>query len=81
MNSPLCKYKNLFGEPGTGIHKYRFMGISILDVAITIILALIIAWWMKWSMLYTVVGFFIVGIIVHRMFCVRTALDKLLFGS
>lgn len=80
MNSPLCKYSNMFGRQGEGVHKYRFMGIAIVDVVITIIVAFIVAWFMKWSVAYTVIGVFIAGIIVHRMFCVRTALDKLLFG-
>lgn len=81
MSSPLCRYSKLFGNPGEGIHKYRFMGISILDVLVTIIIAIFIAWVMKWPLLYTIIGFFLLGILVHRMFCVRTAVDKLLFGD
>ena len=75
----LCKYKELFGIPDQGIHAFKIYGISVWDTLITIIGAIIIAWVAKWSYLYTIIGVFITGIIVHRLFCVRTAVDKLLF--
>jgi ABC-type sulfate transport system permease component len=75
----LCKYKNLLGVPGTGIHAFKIFGISIWDTLITIVVAIIIATIANWSYLYTIVGVFITGIFVHRLFCVRTAVDKLLF--
>jgi hypothetical protein len=31
--------------------------------------------------LYTIIGVFISGIIIHRLFCVRTTVDKLLFPN
>ena len=34
----LKEYKNMFGEPGKGIHKYRLFNIAIIDVIATIIL-------------------------------------------
>ena len=77
----LCQYKDAFGQVGTGIHSYRIFGIAYMDVIITIITALIIAWVAKWNYLYTVIGFFGLGIIVHQIFCVRTAVDKLLFSN
>ena len=38
----LCRYKNMFGKPNTGIHTYRLFNISIIDVLLTIILAWLI---------------------------------------
>ena len=35
----LCKYKNALGEVNKGIHSYKFMGISMVDVILTIIAA------------------------------------------
>lgn len=75
----LCSKKNMFGEPGKGIHSYRFMGIAIVDFALTVIVALLVAWIMKWSVWWTLLGFFVLGIVMHRLFCVRTTVDKLLF--
>jgi hypothetical protein len=50
-----------------------------MDVIIVLLSAIWIAWAMKWSYTKTIIGVFISGIIVHRMFCVRTTVDKLLF--
>ena len=39
----LCKYKNILGKPNEGIRKkYRLFNISLLDVGATILLALVI---------------------------------------
>jgi len=75
----LCKYKDIIGKPGTGVHKYRFFGIAIVDVVVTIIGAYLIALFFKLHVLYTIIVTFIIGIISHRLFCVRSAVDKLLF--
>jgi hypothetical protein len=77
----LCKYKNLFGVPGEGIHKYRIFNIAILDVLVTIILSGIIAYVFKLKFWLTLLIFFLFGIIVHHIFCVKTTIDKAIFGS
>jgi hypothetical protein len=79
MENPLCKYKNLIGEPGTGIHSYRLFNIAIMDVIITFIGALIISWVTKISPYYIVPGIFLLGILAHRLFCVKSTVDKILF--
>ena len=78
--SGLCAYKNVFGAPGTGAHSYRFMGLAIVDVVLTVLAGILIAWFTGWSVWYVVGGLFILGIILHHVFCVRTTIDKLLFG-
>jgi hypothetical protein len=77
----LCKYKNLFGIPGEGIHAFKIFGISVWDTLITIACALIIAWVGGWSYWKTIICVFLLGIVVHRLFCVKTAVDKTLFPS
>jgi len=79
--SNLCEYKNALGIPGKGIHSYRIFGIAIADVVMTIIVAFIISWLTKWNFTYTLIILFLLGIILHRAFCVRTTLDKLLFPN
>lgn len=75
----LCKYKDIFGKPNTGIHKYRLFNIAILDVAVVVISGFLLSWFFKWNVWYTLGGLFLLGIISHRLFCVRTTVDKLLF--
>ena len=74
----LCVYKDSLGVPGKGPHTH-FMGVAWRDVVYTIIGGTILAFLMEWNIFYSIVGVFIVGIILHRLFCVRTTLDKLLF--
>jgi hypothetical protein len=75
----LCKYKHIFGIPGEGLHKYRIFDIAIIDVLLTIILAIIISYLVKINFIIIFIILFLVGIIMHRIFCVRTTIDKLLF--
>jgi len=76
----LCKYKNALGVPGKGIHSYRLFGVAIADVIMTIIGALLISFFFKTKFVYTlVVVVFVLGIVLHRLFCVRITLDKILF--
>jgi cell shape-determining protein MreC len=77
----LCKYKNIFGAPGTGAHSYRFLNIAIVDVILTIIVALLFSYFFKISTIYSIITLFILGILVHRLFCVETTIDKLLFSN
>ena len=74
----LCKYKDALGEPGKGVHTH-FMGIAWRDTVATIIGGILLSILFKWNVIYSVVGLFILGIILHRLFCVRTTVDKLLF--
>jgi len=75
----LCKYKNIIGEPRTGLHQYRLFDISVFDVGVTVFAGLLFSEIFKWNVWYTLGGLFLIGIIIHRMFCVRTTVDKVLF--
>jgi len=75
----LCKYKNALGEPNKGIHSYRLFGVAIVDVIMTIIGSYIISYFFKLNFWYTLIFLFFLGILLHRLFCVRTMIDKLIF--
>ena len=79
MNSE-CKYSDLFGKPRTGVHGYRLFDIAIVDVVLTIILGIIISKVSGLNTFTIIIICFLVGIIVHRVFCVKTKLDTLIFG-
>ena len=77
----LCKYKDIFGKVGEGVHSYRIFNIAIVDVILTFLLAFIIQLLLpKYNYYHILILLFILGIILHRMFCVRTSIDKLLFN-
>jgi hypothetical protein len=75
----LCHYKDILGKPGKGVHKYRVYNIAIVDVIFTVLLAIVIKQFVNYN-LYLIIFFcFLSAIILHRLFCVRTTIDKLLF--
>jgi hypothetical protein len=78
-NLKLCKYKNLFGEEKTGAHSYRIFNIAIVDVILTVIGAYVLSVLLKTNFWYTQLFAFATGILMHRIFCVKTTIDKLLF--
>jgi len=76
----LCKYKNSLGKPGKGFHVH-FLGIAIFDLLATILICVGI-WKITginfWLILLVIM---ILTIIIHRIFCVNTTLNKLIFGT
>ena len=76
----LCKYKDFFGKPGEGAHSYRIVNIAYIDVIFTVIMAWVISKLFTLSFGYTLIIVFLLGIVMHRAFCVRTTIDKLFFG-
>ena len=75
----LCKYKNMLGEPNKGIHSYRLFGLAIVDVIMTVLAAALISYFRKQPFIRVLLLLFLLGIVLHRFFCVRTTIDKLLF--
>ena len=77
----LCEYKDIFGRPREGAHAYRVFDIAVVDVAATIVVAY--AWSRLFGVIFwkSLVALFIIGIISHLMFCVRTTVDKLVFAN
>ena len=79
-----CNYRTLFGEVNTGLHSYRLFDIAVVDVIMTTFVAWIIHYFIlmgKYSVWLVLAVLFLFGILVHRIFCVRTTVDKWLFGS
>ena len=76
----LCKFKNAFGLPGEGLRKYRIFDIAIYDTAVVIFCGFLISYFTGYKLWLTLVVLFILGIIAHRVFCVRTGVDRLLFS-
>jgi hypothetical protein len=72
--------KNALGIPGVGIHTHVF-GVAIADCIMTVIGAWLFAKLFGWSFPYTLLGLFLLGIVLHRFYGVRTTIDKLLFKN
>lgn len=76
----LCKYRNIFGAPNTGVHSYRIFGLAFVDLALTLAMAYLIHLGTAYSFWKVSVVLVALGVVVHRLFCVRTPLTKLVFG-
>ena len=75
----LCQYSDTLGSPGKGIHSYRLLDIAIVDVILTMIGAWLLSCFFGGSYIQWLLILFLTGIILHRLFCVRTTVDKWLF--
>jgi len=80
-NCPFKDFSEIFGRPNEGVHSYRFFDLAIVDVLGTIIIAYLIAKFFKLNPFITIIIAFIIGIILHRLFCVNTTINKLIFGK
>lgn len=77
----LCEYKDILGKSRQGIHSYRIFNIAIVDVLMTVIAAFIIHLLIpRYRFFLILMILFLLGIILHRLFCVKTTIDKLLFS-
>jgi len=91
----LCKYKDfvnlLIGTQSEGLLKYRIFDIAIYDVVVTVVVVLLLQQFLNrfglpfFDVKYAIPfwpflgGIFILGIVAHRAFCVKTGVDKMLF--
>lgn len=76
----LCQYANVLGEPKKGVHATR---IPIIDIAFNDFILTFIAGVIIGFLFHPLWFFFpfILGIILHRLFCVNTTINKFLFGE
>lgn len=76
----LCKYKDVFGKPREGLHKYRLFDVAVIDVVGTFVGALVISQVSGLRFISVFIGLMGLGVLAHRVFCVNTKLNILLFG-
>ena len=77
----LCKFKNILGEPNNGIHSYKIFNIAVVDLLLTIFISLLISYFFKYNFIIILIIMLISGVIFHRIFCVKTTVDKWLFPA
>jgi hypothetical protein len=87
----LCKYRDSLGKPNEGFHEKRieYLNIALYDTlgtfGISLILSLIIYCFRRSNffkiLIWTTLILFLSAIIIHRIFCVNTTINKLIFGE
>jgi hypothetical protein len=73
----LCSFRSIFGDPREGVHSLRFFDFAVVDTVLVLIVAYFIS---KKHFILWALGLFLLGIAVHRFFCVKTKVDQLIFG-
>jgi hypothetical protein len=68
-----CPYANLLGVPGQGVHATRILGMSLNDWLATIILAILISFIFNLNFVYSLVGLFVLGEVLHYIYGVKSA--------
>lgn len=73
-----CPYANILGIPGQGVHAQRFLGLALNDTIATLVAALLTKWLFDIPLLYSILGWFVAGEILHYLFGVNTAFLKMI---
>ena len=89
MSCPFAKYSEIFGKPNEGAHSDRLLGMARVDLLGTVgiagIISGIISYYLEKNFLKIFAILFLIlillGIIFHRLFCVNTTINKLIFGK
>jgi len=73
-----CPYANILGIPGQGVHAQRFLGLALNDTIATLVAALLTKWVFDIPLLYSTLGWFVAGEILHYIFGVNSAFLKMI---
>ena len=74
----LCPYKTLLGIREQGVHSARVLGLARNDILMTVVGALVTSYFFKVSILWSLIGWFVAGEVLHILFGVDTAFLELL---
>lgn len=74
----LCQYKDIFGAPGTGVHRFKILDTAVVDWVLTFLLAVLVSYWGKVPFTVALVSLLVLGVVMHVLFCVSTPTTKFL---
>ena len=69
---PFSKFQNAFGEVGQGVHSFKILNTSMVDYIFTIILAFLLSYITKIPLVIMTIILFILAIIFHMLFGIKT---------
>ena len=73
-----CPYADIFGKPGEGPHATRFAGLAVVDTVLTILIAVLTAWWLQQPFWAHFVFWFVLGEVLHYAFGANTAFLRMI---
>jgi len=81
MSCPFAKHSEIFGKPNEGVHSYRLFDIAVVDLLATALVSGAISFTFNKNFIVILLILLLLGIIFHRLFCVNTTINKLIFGE
>jgi hypothetical protein len=75
---PLKQFKFIFGVPGEGVHRYRFMDVALVDYILTLLLAILVTKLTKLPLVISTILMFVVGIVCHYLVGIQTGATQFL---
>ena len=69
---PFSRYRDILGVPGKGLHKYKFLGTSAVDYALSLISAAVTTYFTGLPLVLSTIAWLVVGIILHALFGLKT---------
>ena len=69
---PLKNFNDIFGLPGKGVHKHTLLNVIVIDNLITIAAAVFITYQFDVPFPLSIIGAYIVSIVIHMLFGVQT---------
>jgi choline-glycine betaine transporter len=81
MSCPFAQYSDVFGQPKTGFHALRVFDIAVNDLFGTVFISGIISYVFNYRFTAVLFILLVLGIILHRLFCVNTTINKWIFGE
>lgn len=77
----LCKFKDILGKPGDGFHAPRCFGMACNDLLGSLALSVVISVVTDYPLWKTILCVGLGVIVIHRAFCVDTAINVQIFGT
>ena len=77
-----CKYADIFGIPGKGVHRFRLGGIAVVDLVLTLGLALGLSY-IPSSPPFTIwiILLLLLAMVLHALLCTKTSVSKWLYSD
>ena len=77
-----CKNANILGVPGKGIHRFRLGGVAIVDLLLTLVVALIFSY-IPGSPPFTIwiILLLLLSMVLHGFFCTKTSVNEWLYAN
>lgn len=74
----LDKYKDIFGKPKQGVHKYRLFDLAIVDVFMTVVFIVLMVKYTAFSWYSVTLSVIFAMFFFHHIFGVETTTEKML---